>query len=271
MNPNPLSQYFRLPALHVSLPSQGKFYSKDALDRTEDNQYPVLALSRQDEIVYVSAPSDGSSIASIIASCVPNIKDVKKMPIIDVDKLLVAVRIASQGSVLQDTAVCTNCKTENPVTVDLNQTLKQFESPDYSQPLAINDLQVYFRPILYQQANVNTANVLDDQAVADAIDDTVEPEVRTKQIERLLEKIRSMSTAVLSQHILYIQTPSARVDNSAHIVEWLNNCEKSVYLQLQQHIVSIKQQTELQPVAVTCSACSTEFKHNYRLNLAGAV
>jgi len=268
MNPNPLSQYFRSPALHVTLPSQGKFYARDALETTEDNQYPVLPLSRQDELVYLSAGADVLSIASIIASCVPNIKDVKKMPVIDVDKLLVAVRIASQGSVLQDTATCTNCETENPITVDLNQVLDRFESPDYSQPLTINDLQVYFRPIIYQQANANVTNGLDEQAIADAIDDTVDPAIRTRQIEQLLEKIRSMSTAVLSQHILYIQTPAARVDNSAHITDWLNNCEKSVYIQLQQHIVSIKQQTELQPVSVTCSACSTEFRHSYSMNLA---
>jgi hypothetical protein len=271
MNPNPLKQYFRPSVLHVTLPSQGKFYAKNALEHSENNQYPVLPLSRQDEVVYISAGGNASSIVSIIASCVPNIKDVKKMPMIDVDKLLVAVRIASQGSVLQDTAICTNCETENIITVDLNQVLDQFESPDYSQPVAINDLQVYFRPIIYQQANANLTNGLDEQAIAAAIDDTVDPAIRTKQIEQLLEKIRNMSTAVLAQHILYIQTPAARVDNSTHITEWLNNCEKSVYLQLQQHIVSIKQQTELQPITVTCSACSTEFKHSYGLNLAGTV
>jgi hypothetical protein len=269
MNPNPLSQYFRPPALHVTLPSQGKFYAKNALEHSENNQYPILPMSQQDELVYVSSGADTASIASIIASCVPNIKDVKKMPIIDVDKLLVAVRIASHGSVLQDAAICTNCETENLVTVDLDQTLEQFQTPDYSEPVTVNDLQVYFRPIIYQQANANVTNVFDEQAIAAATDDTVDPAVRTERIEQLLEKIRSMSTAVLAQHILYIQTPAARVDNSAHITDWLNNCEKSVYIQLQQHIVSIKQQTELQPVAVTCSACSTEFQHNYSLNLAG--
>lgn len=269
MNPNPLSQYFRPPALHVTLPSQGKFYAKNALEHSENNQYPILPMSRQDELVYVASGADSASIASIIASCVPNIKDVKKMPIIDVDKLLVAVSIASHGSVLQDTAACTNCETENPVTVDLNHTLEQFRTPNYSEPVTVNDLQVYFRPIIYQQANANVTNVFDEQSFADAVDDTVDPAVRTERIEQLLQKIRSMSTAVLAQHILYIQTPVARVDNSAHITDWLNNCEKSVYIQLQQHIVSIKQQTELQPVAVTCSACSTEFEHNFSLNLAG--
>jgi hypothetical protein len=268
MNPNPLNQYFRTPALHVSLPSQGKFYTKNSLEPAADHQYPVLPMSRQDELVFMSATAyTGSSIASIIASCVPNIKDVWKMPAIDVDKLLVAIKIASHGNMLKSITVCTNCQTENKINVDLNQVLDQFESPNYDQPLVLQDLKIYFRPIVYQQANDNMIGQISEQAVLDTINDDLDENIRSQKIDQLLEKIRELATSVLAKHVLYIQTPDVRVDNQLHIAEWLTKCDRETYLKLQQHVVGIKQQTEIKPVETTCAACSTTYQANYNLNL----
>ena len=270
MNPNPLSQYFRTPTLRVSLPSGGRFYPKSSIELTEDNQYPVLPLSRQDELIYLSASTQytGSSIASIIASCVPNIKDVWKMPAIDVDKLLVAIKLASQGSVLEIETTCTNCETENKSVVDLNQVLDQFQSPDYSQPMSLQDLKIYFRPISYQQANDNIAAQINDEAVLDLVNEDADDQAASEKIDQLLKKIRDLSTEVLAKHVLYIKTPVSKVDNYSHIFEWLSNCDRQVYLQLQEHIINIKKQTEVKPVEITCSACSTHYQQNYSLNLA---
>lgn len=272
MNPNPLSQYFRTPALHVALPSGGKFYPKNAIDLTADNQYPILPLSRQDELIYLSASSQytSSSIASIITSCVPNIKDVWKMPAIDVDALLVAIKIASQGPVLEAKTVCTNCETENKTNVDLNQILNQFQAPDYNQPKILQDLKIYFRPISYQQANDNIAAQIGDEDLFDAIDENADDQTRTEKIDLLLAKIRELSTDVLAKHILYIELPHSRVDNYSHIFEWLSNCDRQIYLQLQQHIVDIKNQTEVKPLEITCASCGTHYQQSYSLNLASA-
>ena len=77
MKLNPLTQYFRHPVLHVSLPSQGKFYPANAIDLIKENQYPILSLTRQDEMVFMTTTGQvsGSSVVSVIQSCVPNIKD----------------------------------------------------------------------------------------------------------------------------------------------------------------------------------------------------
>lgn len=269
MNPNPLSQYFRTPALHVSLPSQGKFYEKNSLVQTADHQYPILPMSRQDELVYSSVSAhSGSMIASIIASCVPNIKDVWKMPAIDIDKLLVAIKVASNGNLLMTNTVCTNCQIENKIEIDLTQVLDQFETPDYDQPLVLQDLKIYFRPILYQQANDNIADQISEQAVLDTINDDLDQDVRSQKIDQLLHKVRDLASTVLAKHIRCIQTPSTQVDSQLHIIEWLANCDRDTYFRLQQHVIAIKQQTETSPIETTCLACNTVYQSDYTLNLA---
>jgi len=270
MNPNPLSQYFRHPKLHVQLPSCGKFYPADAIDLIENNEYPVLPLTRQDELAFMTGSSqvNGSSIVSVIQSCVPNIKNVWKMPAIDLDKLLVAVKIASHGDQLKITATCTACGHEDQPMVNLQQVLDQIISPDYNQPLHIADLKIHFRPPSYQQLNDNDQITLDDESVVTMLEDNdIDNQVKAEKVAELLQKVKSIATRVLSENIRHVETPDATVDSQEHIFEWLANCDQSVYMQIQEYIIKNKEQTEVKPAEITCSSCATQYQQAYNLNI----
>ena len=50
MNNNPLRQYFRRPAVYISLPSKGEGYSVDELELPETTELPVYPMTAIDEI-----------------------------------------------------------------------------------------------------------------------------------------------------------------------------------------------------------------------------
>ena len=271
MNSNPLSHYFRKPALHISLPSVGRFYPKNAIDLISDNQYPVLPLTRQDEMVFMTATTqnNGSPVVSIIESCVPNIKDAWKMPAVDIDKLLVAIKIAAHGTKLDIVSVCPNCEQENTSTVDLQMAVELIESPNYNEPLRIDDLEIYFQPVSYRQLNDNNLSQFDDESLITMLtDDSVDEQVKSDKISELLSTIRKMATTVLSQNILYVQTPSGRVDEQEYISEWLSNCDSKIYMQLQGQVIKNKELAELKPAEITCANCATQYQHVYNLNIS---
>ena len=87
MDNNPLKQYFRQPAIFIQLPSQGKFYKDGALVPTANGEYPVLPMTTLDEITYRTPDAlfNGTAVANVIESCVPNIRDAWAMPGMDVD------------------------------------------------------------------------------------------------------------------------------------------------------------------------------------------
>jgi hypothetical protein len=221
MNPNPLNKYFRKSALYVSLPSAGRFYPDSTIDLIENNQYPVLPMTRQDEMRFVTATSqsNGSSVVSVIQSCIPNIKDAWKMPSIDIDKLLVAIKLASHGSHLDITTTCTNCKHENTSTVDLKVALDQINSPDYDQPVRIDDLEIYFQPVSYQQLNDSNLTQFDDEAIVSMLNDTtIDEQIKSAKVEELLDKVRKMATVAMSQNIRYIKIPDGQVSEQEYIL-----------------------------------------------------
>jgi hypothetical protein len=215
-----------------------------------------------------SSQVNGSSIVSVIQSCVPNIKNVWKMPAIDLDKLLVAVKIASHGDQLKITATCTACGHEDQPTVNLQQVLDQIISPDYNQPLHIADLKIHFRPPSYQQLNDNDQITLDDESVVTMLEDNdIDNQVKAEKVAELLQKVKSIATRVLSENIRHVETPDATVDSQEHIFEWLANCDQSVYMQIQEFIIKNKEQTEVKPAEITCSSCATQYQQAYNLNM----
>nr|NIU01198.1 hypothetical protein [Nitrosopumilaceae archaeon]NIU85959.1 hypothetical protein [Nitrosopumilaceae archaeon]NIV66026.1 hypothetical protein [Nitrosopumilaceae archaeon]NIX61800.1 hypothetical protein [Nitrosopumilaceae archaeon] len=52
MTDNPLKQYFRQPTIHISLPSNGKYYSEGSIEIPESGELPVYPMTAIDEITY---------------------------------------------------------------------------------------------------------------------------------------------------------------------------------------------------------------------------
>ena len=85
--PNPLSQYFRQPAIHIRLPSGGQFYPVGSINMPPNGELPVLPMTAVDEITYRTPDAlfNGSAVISVIQSCVPAIRNAWVMPSTDID------------------------------------------------------------------------------------------------------------------------------------------------------------------------------------------
>lgn len=99
MSQNPLARHFRQPKLFITLPSGGNYYPQGTLEPTENMQFPVFAMTAKDEIMFKTPDAllNGQSTVSVIQSCMPNIKNAWMVPSIDIDAILVAIRIATYG------------------------------------------------------------------------------------------------------------------------------------------------------------------------------
>lgn len=270
MNSNPLSQYFRQPAIFIRLPSNGNFYPPNALEHTVNNEYPVLPMTTVDEITYRTPDAlfNGQAVSSVIQSCVPNIKNAWEIPSVDLDTILVAIRIATYGNELDLNSTCPQCETESEYTLDLVQILSSINSIDYSKPLAIGDLEIYFKPLSYKQMNENSLTQFEEQRALQSLED-LDPndQSRIQQLGEVLKKINSVTTKALAQSISIVKTPTAHVTEFEHIAEWLNNCDRKTTTTIRDFIIQSKQRSELQPMHIKCTNCSHEYDQPFTLNM----
>lgn len=270
MNSNPLSQYFRQPAIYIRLPSQGQHYPPGALDMPANGEIPVLPMTTVDEITYRTPDAlfNGSAVVSVIQSCVPNIKNAWHVPAMDIDTLLMAIRVATYGHEIELDSDCPKCQHENRFGLDLRTLMDKIRPGDYRSSLDIGDMQIFFRPLDYQDLTRNNLSQFEDQKTLQMLDDTNIPvEERSQKMSEILMKITDVTINSLAQSISMIKTPQATVDSSEHITEWLKNTDRAVFARVKDKIIENKQSSEIPPIGVTCPECQNQYQQVFTLDM----
>ena len=129
-NQNPLSAYFRAPKTYTGIPSGGKFYGPEVLTIPESGEFAIYPMTTKDELQLKNPDAllNGEAVANLIKSCVPEIKDPKSMFSADVDALLIAIRGASGGDLVEVQAECPLCNTTTSVNVSVEESLAKMQT-----------------------------------------------------------------------------------------------------------------------------------------------
>jgi hypothetical protein len=267
---NPLTQFFRQPAIYLRLPSNGKFWPENSLVMPPNNELPVLPMTARDEISYRTPDAlfNGSAAVSVIQSCVPNIKDAWQTPSCDFTAILIAIRIASYGHQYDVDTKCPKCNHEASYGLDLRRVLDGISSINFDQPLSLGDLEIHFRPMTYHvlnQANIlNFENQRDLQAISNEKSDD---ETKSKKIAELIKKITDASFDAVAANISSIKTPNVIVTEKQFIAEFLANCDRKLYEKIKDVAIESKTANDLNPLEITCQNCNHEYKQEFVMDM----
>lgn len=268
---NPLKQYFRQPAIYIRLPSGGKFWPSESIDLPENLELPVLPMTAVDEITYRTPDAlfNGQAVVTVIQSCLPNIRDAWRMPTIDVNSVLIAIRIASYGHELEITSTCPSCDTTSDYALDLRTVLDQLECPDYSKNLTQGDLEISFTAMDYAQQNAINIEQFENQRMIALIPDSdLSEEDKLARMTELMKTITDLTIRAMVHSIAQIRTPAATVADRDHIREFLGGCDRQMFTAVRDHVVELRRQTDLKPIHLKCSNCQHEYDQQLNLDMA---
>lgn len=266
---NPLRQYFRRPALYLKLPSGGKGYPAGAINMPESGELPVFPMTAIDEITSRTPDAlyNGLAVTEIIKSCVPNIKEPWEVLNIDLDPLLVAIRIATNGQMMELETFCPECKETSKFDLNLTGVLSSFVPGDYATPINDNDLQIKFKPLNYKQVNKAGESQFQIQRILNQVDTIEDPEERGKRTGEIVKEINEMALALMLDTIEYIKTPDATVFEKSFIREFLENCDKNLYNKVRDRNIELRKSTELKPLDIKCTHCNHEHTQEFNINI----
>lgn len=263
---NPLANYFRQPKVYVKLPSQGKFYPEGSLDTSESGEYAVYAMTAKDELMLKTpdALMNGQATVEVIKSCVPSILDPWKMPSIDMDAVLVAIRIATYGEKMDVGAQCPSCDAENDFEMDLVQYLDSLSNFRYVDTIAIPPLTVHLRPYNYREVTKTAIKALEQERIFNIInDDTMGDEEKLEKFGASFVKLTELTVDLIVDCIDSIDTPEATVNDHEQIKEFIENAPKEIFQQINDTIAEMKGKLEIKAQQVVCNEC----QHNYSLSV----
>jgi hypothetical protein len=262
---NPLSKHFRRPSIYFKLPSRGKFWADGSLDLPVTGDIPIFPMTGTDEITLKTpdALMNGTSVTGVIESCCPSIKDAWQMPSIDVDAILIAIRIASFGEGMDITATCPHCKQSNEYTFNLTGLLDSIKAPDYNQIVEFKNLKFKFRPQKYFDVTKANLATYEEQRMMQALEDpNLSEDVRAAKLKESVMRIIKLNQSLLVKATEYIETDDGtRVTDKEFITEFYENAEAMLTNKVETHLQNLTEEASIPPMKIVCGneECAKEF------------
>lgn len=253
---NPLAKHFRQPQLYMKLPSQGRWYPPDSIDIPVTGELPVYSMTAKDELILQTPDAllNGQSTVEVIQSCVPAIKDAWKMPAVDLDAVLIAIRQATYGPGMDFFSVCPHCQRKNENTVDLGALSSQITCPNFDETIKVDGLEIYIRPQSYHQFNkASLENYEQQRLMAVVTNDTLSEEEKLAQFNNVFKRLLNLTVEQISKSVAGIKTSEGiLVDNADQIHEFFQNCNKIVWDSVKNKLEDIGNQSPLKKIPITC-------------------
>jgi hypothetical protein len=254
---NPLAGFMRQPKIYIRLPSGGAYWPKGSIVIPENGEIAVYSMTAKDELAFKTpdALMNGQAIVDVIQSCMPAIKDAWKTPNIDLDMILVAIRIATYGEMMEVSHVVPNTDETIEHQLDLRIALDQLSVNRWEEAVEINEeLTCFVRPLTYKHITLTGLKTFETQRLMQAVNDDNLPDDKKLEIfNQSFNKMTEITVDLVSDSISAIQTPETLVKEQIYIKEFLKNADSDLYKKINDHIAKMKKVTGLQPMSINAS------------------
>jgi hypothetical protein len=252
---NPLTSFMRQPKIYIRLPSEGEYWPSGSLAPSETGDYPVYSMTAKDELMLKvpDAVMSGQAVVDVIQHCIPHIKNAWNVPSIDLDIILIAIRIATYGEQMT-TPIMINGEDELEYSMDLRIIMDALMSSITWDPVVpINEqLTVFVRPMNYKQLSESAVQTFETQKMLQiANNTTMSEDEKVKAFKESFNKLTNVTIGIVEKSIFRIDSSDGSTDNPKHIKEFVENVDKEVFNKIQNHLDTLKDANSIKPVQVT--------------------
>jgi len=228
MSESKLSKYYRAPKLYVRVPSQGAF--NPDIEQSMSDELAVMAMTGRDETMLQNPDAllNGEAITSTIKSCVPGIKDPKDLPITDIDTLLIAIKIASNGEEHEISAKCPKCKTDSRGTINLRNILPTAKLLESEYPIKLDTgVTVYIKTYTYAMQTEAALAAFDETKTLQNL--TREKSINSESMavyNKSFRRMADMSVNLLARSVVKVTTPDGdEISDQNEIYAFVQNID----------------------------------------------
>ncbi len=268
-NVNPLKQFYRAPKLYVKLPSGAKF--NEVEETASTGELPVFPMTTKDEL-YMRNPDallNGDSVIKIVQSCVPNVKDTRKLPVCDIDILMIAIRMATYGEIMETKIKSPHSGNEDTYEINLNNILENVEvMPTENSITLSNGIVVYVRPLSYDSQTKLNLVAYDQTKVLQNLGQ-VQNNPDVNQFKNMFVKLAETNMNLLAECIVRVVTPDGdSVDNRKHIKDFIDNLDAQNTKKIDGEIDRLNKFSTVTKQTLVCKQTEKEFTTEVKLDPA---
>lgn len=247
-----LSKYKRQPKIYLTLPSGGKFYAENPMEKSGSGEIPVYSMTAKDELLIKTpdALMNGEATVEVIKSCCPLISDPWQMPIIDIDAVLIAIRIATYGEQMEINVPITGIEpveTET-FTMDLRALLDGMQGKTWTTEFTLGELTFEIAPLTYKQSTDLYQGTYESQRLASIMQrDDIPDQEKMEAFKEGFKKLSAQNLELVLKHIKAIKTEDGSEANPKAIREFFDNTDKETFTQVSDFLEKNRNDWQIKP------------------------
>jgi len=255
---NPLTQYMRQPKIYITLPSKGNYWPEGSLELTETGEFPIYSMTARDELLFKTpdALMNGQALVDVIESCMPNVKNAWDMPTIDLDTVLIAIRLATYGEYMNFVYKVPVVNEEEEYQIDLKVLIAQQQNNYWIDQVVINpDFIIFVKPLTLRHMTKNSIKNFENNRIFSLVnDDSLSDEQKLEMFNQSFANLAKATIELIAENIYKILTPDSEVTDKDFILEFVNNSDKEIFKTVKDHLQEMKNNNDLKPMEFSTTA-----------------
>ena len=176
------------------------------------------------------------------------------MPSIDLDAILIAIRIATYGENMDITTKVPGTGEERDFTVDLRLLLNKLVTVDFQHVIKLKNMIVEIRPLTYKEFTESSMKTFEEQRIFQLVNDESIPDSeKLAKFNQSFSKLTDLTVSVLTNSITKISIGDTVVTNPVHIKEFVDNTDKEFYKNITEHLEEQRKKFQIEPIKVSSS------------------
>jgi hypothetical protein len=264
MSNNPLKQYFRQPKLYVRLPTKGRWYGNGEVEMNDEGEVPIYPMSAIDDIMLNTpdAMLNGQALEKVICNCVPDIKNIKRLMLPDLEAVFVGIKSATNDGKADYDRKCPKCQHENTFEMNCQAILDNTTFID-DQDLMLKfdgDLEVHVKPYDFEMRQIFVKKEFEEEKALRALDaNSKDADEMTKaaMLATSVDRIAQMTFGLVSRSIekIVILKTNTEVTDTKFITEWLMGISKQQADVVMEAVNRLNATGVMKKIEVSCASC----------------
>jgi hypothetical protein len=196
---------------------------------------------------------NGQAVVDVIQSCIPNIKDAWRCPGIDVDLILIAIRIATYGGMMTISHRVPGTDDTVDHEIDLTAVMDQILSTtQWNETVEISPgIICGVKPLSYRLMTDVSIRTFESQKTIQSIADSdLTDEQKLEFFNQGISKLTDLTVEMIAESVFYVKTPDNFVEDKTFIQEFIKNADAGLIQKIQDLINENKKTIGILPLTV---------------------